>query len=96
METRNQFKEVRLQWDPDHDPFGNKLTRRAIQLGLKGKTLESFGKQQIILIEDITEFVRDQKRHVDNNELEKLSIPIENIYKPKDKKISDRIGLTDI
>jgi len=23
-------KEVRLQWDPDHDPFGSKLTRRAI------------------------------------------------------------------
>nr|WP_218152428.1 DUF4291 family protein [Mucilaginibacter sp. OK283] len=26
-------KEVRLQWDPDHDPYGNKLQRRAIQLG---------------------------------------------------------------
>ena len=54
-------KEVRLQWDPDHDPFGNKLTRRAIQLGLKGQALENFGKQQIKLIEDITEFVIDQK-----------------------------------
>src|SRR5450756_884561 len=29
-------KEVRLQWDPDHDPQGQKMTRRAIQLGLKG------------------------------------------------------------
>src|ERR1051326_6100358 len=37
-------KEVRLQWDPDHDPYGGKLTRRAIQLGMKGKMLEDFGK----------------------------------------------------
>ena len=26
---------VRLQWDPDHDPHGDKLRRRAIQLGLR-------------------------------------------------------------
>src|SRR5687768_13253132 len=24
---------VRLQWDPDHDPFGNKQERKAIQIG---------------------------------------------------------------
>jgi hypothetical protein len=23
-------KDVRLQWDPDHDPYGEKITRRAI------------------------------------------------------------------
>ena len=38
---QNQWKQdlneadVRMQWDPDHDPFGNKIARRAIQLGLK-------------------------------------------------------------
>src|SRR5689334_3984273 len=26
--------DVRLQWDPDHDPFGNKQERKAIQLGM--------------------------------------------------------------
>jgi len=51
-------KEVRLQWDPDHDPFGHKIERRAIQLGLKGQTLEKFGKEQIQRIEDITDFVK--------------------------------------
>ncbi|WP_426048247.1 DUF4291 domain-containing protein [Chryseobacterium sp. NFX27] len=36
-EWQNQVKQssVRLQWDPDHDPFGNKLERRAIQIGLR-------------------------------------------------------------
>ena len=35
-----QNSEVRLQWDPDHDPHGQKLKRKAIQLGLKGIILE--------------------------------------------------------
>ena len=29
--------EVRLQWDPDHAPDGDKVDRRAIQMGLKGE-----------------------------------------------------------
>ena len=28
---------VRLQWDPDHAPNGDKEQRRAIQMGLKGE-----------------------------------------------------------
>jgi len=39
--------DVRLQWDPDHDPFGNECERRAIQIGIRGKTLESYGKNDI-------------------------------------------------
>ena len=33
--------EVRLQWDPDHDPHGRPLARRALQLGLRGEALTS-------------------------------------------------------
>jgi len=33
--------DVRLQWDPDHSPSGANLERRAIQLGLRGKTLRA-------------------------------------------------------
>lgn len=88
-------KEVRLQWDPDHDPFGNKLERRAIQLGIRGEMLKKFGQTQINSIQDITDFVKQQKVHVDNNELEKLEIPVENIYKPLDRKLCEKIGLTE-
>ena len=91
-EDLNQ-KEVRLQWDPDHDPFGGKLTRRAIQIGMKGSVLETFGKQQIKLIEDITEFVKEQKVHVDNRELDKLIVPIETVYQLKDEGLRRRIGV---
>lgn len=70
-------KDVRLQWDPDHDPFGNKLERRAIQLGLKDNTLKAFGEQMIQKFEDITDFVRAQKVIVDSKDLVSLLVPIE-------------------
>ena len=85
---------VRLQWDPDHNPFGDKLERKAMQLGLKGETLEKFGKQQIIQIEDITGFVSEQRQFVKNNELEKLSVPIENIFLPSSSEISSKTGVS--
>lgn len=78
-----QTKEVRLQWDPDHDPFGNRVERRAIQLGLKGTILEKFGKHQIQGIEDITDFVKEQKQILNNKQLDKLQIPVETIFKPR-------------
>ncbi|MBI4852752.1 MAG: DUF4291 domain-containing protein [Acidobacteria bacterium] len=48
---------VRLQWDPQHDPLGNKLELKAIQLGLRGQILALYSKEWIIDIENITDFV---------------------------------------
>lgn len=86
-------KDVRLQWDPDHDPYGNKLTRRAIQLGLKGNMLEQFGKEQIRRIEDVTDFVKEQKRYVDAGQLDKLMVPAESVFKPSNTVLSTKIGI---
>ncbi len=49
---------VRLQWDPDHGPGGDKRTRRAIQLGLRGETVRGYACADLLGIEDITDFVR--------------------------------------
>jgi len=73
-------KEVRVQWDPDHDPKGNKLERKAIQLGLKGEILQFFAKEGIQHIEDITPFVKKQGLYVKRDELDKLWVPVESIY----------------
>lgn len=66
------LNDVRLQWDPDHDPRGNKLERRAIQLGLKEETLEKYGKEFVLKIENITPFVREQHEHVKNGRIDML------------------------
>jgi hypothetical protein len=55
---------VRLQWDPDHCPSGGKLARRAIQLGLRGDVLKAYAKEWIIDIEDISEFVQQQRQNI--------------------------------
>lgn len=76
-------KEVRVQWDPDHDPKGNKLERKAIQLGLKGDVLHFFAHEGIQYIEDITPFVKRQSLYVKRDELDKLWVPAESetVYK---------------
>lgn len=86
-------KEVRLQWDPDHDPFGNKEERRAIQLGLKGNILKTFGEDMIQKIENITEFVKIQKQCLDNKELKKLVVPSERPYFTTDRVLNAKLGI---
>jgi len=71
---------VRLQWDPDHDPQGNKLERKAIQIGLKGAILEAFHRDYLLRIEDITPFVAAQRE----NREEELRVPIERVMERKD------------
>lgn len=74
---------VRLQWDPDHDPHGAKQTRRAVQLGLKGDILKSFNNDWIRDISDITDFVKEQRQFVLNNDLDSLVTPRETVFVPQ-------------
>ncbi len=86
-------KEVRLQWDPDHDIHGRKQARKAIQLGLKGNILRRYGKQMIQQIEDITPFVLAQKKLIDSKEIEALHVPFEEIYQPEIEKLKEKLEL---
>lgn len=67
---KNQLNEslVRVQWDPDHDPKGRKLERRAVQIGFKDDALQTFNENFIQSITDITPFVKTQKRKLDEND----------------------------
>jgi len=73
--------DVRLQWDPDHDPHGACVTRRAVQLGLRGVMLRRYGTEAILSIEDITPFVIEQRAHLQSG-LSNLQTPAERLYKP--------------
>ena len=84
---------VRLQWDPDHNPYGEKEQRRAVQLGLRGDTLNLFLQKWILQIEDITNFVKAQHEHVLAGKLDELEMPEEKVYIVKDKTIVEMIGL---
>jgi hypothetical protein len=83
---------VRLQWDPDHDPQGGKQERRAIQLGLAGDVLRCYAKDWIVSIEDISEFVAEQRDHAQTNGLAKLVTPREEVYPVSAPDVAAQVG----
>lgn len=88
-------KEVRLQWDPDHDPFGNKLARRAIQLGLKEESLRKFGQDDILQIEDITAFVEEQRQFVNKENIHQLMVPVETVWNIQHPALERKLGISN-
>ncbi len=81
-EAAMQASNVRLQWDPDHDPHGAKQTRKAIQLGLRGDFLAPFKGDGIVEVEDISDFVAEGWEHVAAGRLDQLVTPLERPYIP--------------
>ena len=97
--TQNEWKDatkasnVRLQWDPDHNPLGQKEARRAIQLGLRNELLEPFRGDGIIVIEDISEFVAEQREFALNSQFDKLLTPAESVFIPNDRHVGLKVGI---
>jgi hypothetical protein len=84
---------VRLQWDPDHDPSGAKLERRAIQLGLRGEVLEAFGRRELLEVVDLSEFVTVQRSRISSCGVTALHTPRERVYRPADPAVATQLGL---
>ena len=84
---------VRLQWDPDHDPHGQKLSRRAIQLGLRGDVLRTYGGPWIISIEDISDFVHTQRAVLSEQGFAALMTPKEDLYPVEDPQVRKVLGM---
>ncbi len=83
---------VRLQWDPDHNPAGAKLERRAIQLGLRGEVLEAFGRRELLEVIDLTEFVAEQRECLASRGVAELVTPRERVYVPADPAVAARLA----
>lgn len=83
--------DVRLQWDPDHDPAGRPMERRAVQLGLRGTVLRRFGEQEVISVTDITDFVNEQRVHA-LSDFSQLMTPRERVYVP-DPLAAESVGI---
>ena len=84
--------DVRLQWDPDHDPSGSPLERRAIQLGLRGVCLQEFAHDAIVELQDVTELVTTQRAHA-AAPFEELCTPAEREFVPAAPEVAARLGV---
>jgi hypothetical protein len=86
---------VRLQWDPDHDPHGRSLARRAIQLGLRADALARYAGEWLLRIEDISPLVARQYEAVRTGDLNALMTPCEMVYPIADTELARRVGIDD-
>lgn len=86
---------VRFQWDPDHNPAGAKLERRAIQLGLRGNVLARYSREWIVHIEDISDFVAQQHPYA-RSPFDKLVTPREEVYPVADPDVARRLGVATV
>jgi hypothetical protein len=91
-ESAVAHSDVRLQWDPDHLPNGQKDERRAIQLGLRAAALDAYGKREIVEIIDMSEFVASQRGNAVSSCIDALVTPWERPYCPN-KVAAANIGL---
>ena len=95
-EWKKALKEsdVRIQWDPDHNPQGKSLKRRAIQLGLEGETLRDYAQKSIVKIVDMSNFVREQRNIALSGNYEKLKVPEERVYVPVNEDTCSYLSLS--
>lgn len=92
-EQLGKRSDVRLQWDPDHGPSGDKQERRAIQLGLRGAAIASYAREWIVEIEDISAFVAEQRRVWFEGDREALVTPREEVYPVADPAVAAKLGI---
>jgi uncharacterized protein DUF4291 len=86
---------VRLQWDPDHDPSGAPVERRAVQLGLRGEVLSRYAREWILDIQDISPFVAEQRAHLKQPGWPQLVSPREEVHAVTDAAAARRLGLSE-
>ena len=72
--------EVRCQWDPDRNIYGNPIGRRAIQLGIKGEMVKKYTNDWIVNITDITDKVIEMRTSIQNGTFSESMLPQEKKY----------------
>ncbi len=74
-------------------PPGRSLSRRAIQLGLRGQVLEAYGQRELLEVIDLSAFVAEQRDRLRAEGTAALEIPRELVYVPADPAVAARVGL---
>ncbi|ADK14567.1 DUF4291 domain-containing protein [Clostridium ljungdahlii] len=84
---------VRCQWDPERDIYGNKLDRRSIQIGLQGEMVYKYVNNLILNIEDMTNKVSKWSKDIRDKKLDFKELPVENEYYV-DNLIKEKLGMS--
>ena len=84
---------VRVQWDPDRSLSGERLSRRAIQIGLSGPAVHRYAGEWITSIRDITSLARQVGDLARDDRVTEAArqLPTERVY-PLSPALTARIG----
>ncbi|KAI1159047.1 ATP-dependent RNA helicase DHX8 [Nemania serpens] len=66
--TREKSSVVKVQWDPERTPRLDKLGYRSIQIGIPSLLAETWAKEWIIGVEDVTERARQLEQELKDNQ----------------------------
>ncbi|MBO6936097.1 MAG: hypothetical protein JJ863_14035 [Deltaproteobacteria bacterium] len=72
-------------------PNGEKVARRAIQIGLRGETLEAFATHEALVVDDMTPRVI-AARDAGAKDWDEVELPLERVYRPS-AAIAERLRL---
>jgi hypothetical protein len=75
---------------------GEPLDRRAIQLGLRGDVLARYAGEWLLDVEDISEFVREQRVHAHTRNHVGLVTLREDVYTVADAETAARLELSSV
>ena len=83
---------VRVQWDPERNPDGSPMERRAIQVGVKGEGLDIL-LSGIVRITDMTPQVLEWDRQRKAGTLDREALPSETLYPVTDPDIRRNLAM---
>jgi hypothetical protein len=84
--------DVRHQWDPDRAISGEKLDRRAIQIGIQGETVKRYVNEWIVKLEEVTELARAIALAIEQKSRRLPLVPTELEY-TVDEDLQRRLGI---
>ncbi|KAL4886161.1 hypothetical protein BJY04DRAFT_99214 [Aspergillus karnatakaensis] len=85
---------VRVQWDPERDLWGNPLTWRSLQVGLKGEAVERYVNEWIVGVRDVTGVMHEIEKRIGKGDVEGATglLPAEEIFEG-DQGVGKGIGM---
>lgn len=75
--------DIRIQWDPERDIYGNPLKYRSLQLGLRGEAVKKYVDAWIVNIADITDLVIELRCLISQKKDISALLPKERVYQIK-------------
>lgn len=72
--------DIRVQWDPERDIYGNPLKYRSLQLGLRGEAISKYVEEWIVNVTDITHYVLELRDMISAKKDISELLPDEKVY----------------